>query len=121
MGETLPNHAYVNLSLVGTSGSDSVRCHTDLDRCCSGGQGIHRGDWFAPDSDSRLPFRINAGADIYQQRGAQRVNLGHRNNANMPSGIYRCDIPTQAVHGDNDTSVRESVYVGLYATGGITM
>ena len=33
MGETLPNHAYVDLSLVGNddSGSDSVQCHTDLE------------------------------------------------------------------------------------------
>ena len=37
----------------------------------------------------------------------------------MPSGIYRCDIPTNAVDDDNDISVRESVYVGVYATGGI--
>ena len=37
----------------------------------------------------------------------------------MPSGIYLCDIATNAVHDDNDISVRESVYVGLYATGGI--
>ena len=35
-----------------------------------------------------------------------------------PSGIYRCDIPTVAVHDDNDLSVRETVYVGLYASGG---
>ena len=26
MGQTLANHSYVNLSLVGTSGSDSVQC-----------------------------------------------------------------------------------------------
>ena len=32
-----------------------------------------------------------------------------------PSGIYRCDIPTAAVHDDSDLS---AVYVGLYASGG---
>ena len=31
------------------------------------------------------------------------------------SGIYHCDI---AVHDDVDPSVRETVYVGLYASGG---
>ena len=37
MGESLPNHAYVNFSLVGNdhSGSDSVQCHTDLSTCCT--------------------------------------------------------------------------------------
>ena len=33
MGQTLANHSYVDLSLVGDdgSGSDSVQCHTDLE------------------------------------------------------------------------------------------
>ena len=123
MGETLPNHAYVNLSLVGDdgSGSDSVQCHTDLDSCCTGSQGLHRGDWIAPDcySEQRLPFFTDASEDIYEARGAQRVDIRRRNNADMPSGIYRCYIPTFAVHDDNDITVRESVYVGLYARGGI--
>ena len=119
MGETLPNHAYVNLSLVGNdgSGSDSVQCHTDLSTCCRGSEGIHRGDWYSPDSETRLPFSVESG-DIYEFRGAQRVDLRHRNNAGMPSGIYRCRIPTNAVHDNDDISVRESVYVGLYASGG---
>ena len=120
-GLALPNHAYANLSLVGKEGSHSVRCHTDLDTCCSGAQGVHHGDWIPPGSDTRLPFSNDTSVGIYQVQGPlpQRVILRRRNNADMPSGIYRCDIPTNAVHDDNDISVRESVYVGLYATGGI--
>ena len=61
----------------------------------------------------------DATAAIYQVQGAtQRVILRCRNNADMPSGIYRCDTPTNAVLVLNNTSARESVYVGLYATGG---
>ena len=120
MGEILPNHGYVDLSLVGNTndGSDSVQCHTDLDSCCSGSQGIHQADWRPPGSDTRLPFSSQSG--IYEQRAAQRVYmyLRRRNNADIPSGIYRCDIPTNAVHDDNDASVRETLYVGLYASGG---
>ena len=56
MGETLPNHGYVNLTLVGNSelyeNDYSVQCHTDLSTCCSGGQGPHRGDWYFPDGTS---------------------------------------------------------------------
>ena len=121
MGETLPNNAYVNLSLVGNdgSGSDSVQCHTDLGTCCTGAQGDHRGDWYPPGSEMRLPHYTISNADISEARGAQRVDLRRRNNnADMPSGIYRCRIPTNAVHDDSDPSVRESVYVGLYARGG---
>ena len=33
-------------------------------------------------------------------------------------GIYRCDIPTVAVHDDSDRSVRATVYVGLYTASG---
>ena len=119
IGETLPNHAYVNLSLVGNdgSGSDSVQCHTDLNTCCTFTWGIHRGDWNPPSSETRLPFSNQPG-DIYEVRGSQRVDLRRRNNADIPSGIYRCFIATNAVHNDSDNSVRESVYVGLYATGG---
>ena len=36
----------------------------------------------------------------------------------MPSSIYRCDIATNAVHDNDDMSLRESVYVGLYDSGG---
>ena len=110
----LPNHAYVDLSLVGEEGSNSVRCHTDLDSCCTGSEGIHRGDWIPPGSDTRLPLSSDTSAGIYQVRKGQRVILRRKNNADQPSGIYRCDIATH----DNDISVRESVYVGLYATGG---
>ena len=113
----LPNHTYIDLTLVG-EGDRAVQCRTDLDTCCRLSNGIHRGDWIPPGSEARLPFE-DEGGDIYQFQGRQRVILRRRYNASMPSGIYRCDIPTNAVHDDNDISVRESVYVGLYATEGI--
>ena len=122
MGENLPNHAYVNLTLVGNDKSDPgniVRCHTDLDSCCGSNQGVHHGDWYFPDG-SELG-NSSLGGDIYRSRGDMRVNLHRRNNAMGPSGIYRCDIATDAVHDDNDLSVRETVYVGLYASGGNTL
>ena len=120
MGQTLANHSYVDLSLVGddVSGSDSVQCHTDLSTCCSAPQGSHRGDWYSPGSTDRLPF-TNEDDDIFQQREAQRVDLRRRNSATSPVGIYRCAIQTIAVHDDDDTSVRDvPVYMGLYTGGG---
>ena len=112
----LPNHTYVDLSLVSEVASHRVRCHTDLSTCCTGTEGIHRGDWIPPGSEEDMP--LSSDTDIYQVQGSQRVILRRRNNADQPSGIYRCNIPTNAVHDENDISVRESVYVGLYATGG---
>ena len=67
-----------------------------------------------PNGD-RLPFS-SSDVGIHEARGAQRVELRCRNNADSQSGIlYRCDTPTVAVHHETDISVRETVYVGLYA------
>ena len=79
--------------------------------CCSGSQGPYRGDWYFPDG-KRLPL---LGEMLYERRGPQRVDL-RRASGNGPTGIYRCDISTDAVHDDGDAyiSVRDTVYVGLY-------
>ena len=53
MGENLPKHSYVDLSLVGSDPGNIARCHTDLTTCCGSNQGIHHGDWYFPDR-SRL-------------------------------------------------------------------
>ena len=113
MGQTLANHSYVDISQVGNdiNGSDSVHCHTDLVTCCSERQGSHRGDWYLPNGN-RLQFPDYLA--IVQRRLNQRIDL-RRNNANEPSGIYRCDIETNAVNGN---SMREIVYVGMYTSYG---
>ena len=116
-GPALANHSYVDLSTVGSAGdnSDSVVCHSDLDTCCSGGQGPHRGEWSFPDG-TLLPFFGNS-VPIGLGRTAQ-IAIIRRTTATGPTGIYRCDIPTDAVHSDSDISVGETVYVGLYPTDG---
>ena len=83
-GQTLANHSYVNLSLVGIpkNGGDSVQCHTDL-TTCSGGQGIHRGDWYFPHG-TRLPF---SPAAIHESREKKGVDL-RRWSATSPTRIY---------------------------------
>ena len=109
MGTNLPNHSYVNLTLVGSAAGSSVQCRTDRDTCCTMTQGLDRGDWYFPNGD-----RLQFSGDIYEHRGAQRVYLHRRNNGDS-SGVYRCDIETDAV---NDEDGRETVYVGLYASRG---
>ena len=114
MGTNLTNHSYVNLTLVGNlrNGSDSVQCHTDLDTCCYAAVGPDRGDWYFSNG-TRLGFNL-PGIDIYEVRVLQRVDVRRRNNLDI-SGIYRCTIETNAVHNE---SGRETVYAGLYASGG---
>ena len=119
MGENLPNHAYVDLTLVGNDITDSgntVRCHTDLETCCTINQGIHRGDWYFPNSS--VLAGAGGGSDIYKRREPQVVHLRRRYDATSPSGIYHCEIETEAVHDNNvDTIFGETVYVGLYVPG----
>ena len=116
-GPALADHSYVDLSTVGSvsDNSNSVVCHTDLSTCCSNSQGVHRGNWSFPNG-TPLPFTGNS-VPIGLGRNAQ-IAIIRRTTATGPTGIYRCDIPTNAVHDDTDISVRASVYVGLYPADG---
>ena len=116
MGTNLPNHSYVDLTLVGRSGDggDSVQCHTDLDSCCSASQGDDRGDWYFPNG-TQLPFLIGVLNNIFESRGVQQVDLRRLRRSDVTPGLYRCTIETNAVHDDDG---RETVYIGLYANGG---
>ena len=115
LGMDLSNHSYVDLTTVGVArdGSDSVQCHTDLVTCCSAADGADRGDWYFPNG-TRLPFPYNI-VNIFESRQAQRVDLRHRGRSDVTSGMYRCALETNAVNVDDG---RETVYAGLYASGG---
>ena len=129
-GSVIPNHAYVDLSLMMYPGDDdttadistTVICHTDLTTCCRGDDGGDQGDWFFPDGVNTLP---GAGSNnfyshpITQRKRNQLVRLQRGPTgtiSDIPDGIYRCDIETVAV---NDNTARETVYVGVYGSGGI--
>ena len=56
--------------------------------------------------------------NIHESRGDMRVDFRARHTATSPFGIYHCGIQTVAVHSDMDISMRESVFVGLYGSGG---
>ena len=118
MGETLPNHTYVDLTLVGdpvAGTGEGIECRTDLSTCCRSSVGEHRANWSFPDG-TRLPFP--GDGNVYQSREPQSVDLRRTNDGNSPSGIYRCVIPTNAVNDENDRPVGEYLYAGVYATGG---
>ena len=127
----IPNHAYVDLSLMMYPGNDDVTadisstviCHIDLTTCCRGSDGGDQGDWYFPDGDT-LP---GAGSDnanshpIAQRKRNQLVRLQRGPTgtiSDIQDGIYRCDIETMAVHSADNTA-RETVYVGVYGSGGI--
>ena len=114
-GETLPNNSYVDVGRVGDplSGGEGVQCHTDLTTCCSKHQGNDSGNWYAPDSITRLPFSGHLNI-TFQRRESQKVTLYHSSrvlSSDHQSGVHRYDI---AVNG----SGRGTVYIGIYETGG---
>ena len=114
MEKNLANHSYVDLSLVGraSNGTDAVQCRTDLQTCCSQVHGSHRGDWFFPNG-TRLLITTQSSPSISESRTSLRVDLRRVSGTSGPTGIYRCDVATDAVHNDGQ---RETVYVGLYTT-----
>lgn len=114
MGRDLIQNSYVNLNRIGNSDSTvTLQCISDLARCCD--IAFDRGDWFYPDGN-RVPRGFNRG-DIYALRILPaRVELRRQNNASEPSGIYRCEIGTIA--SVSSGLARESIYVGVYSSGG---
>ena len=114
-GQTLANHSYVDLSLVGRKGDNhnSLQCHSELQNCCFASQGYLFGSWYFP-SGNRLNF-YKKSYGLYQDREAQKVRLHRRNRAISPTGIYSCAIAYNA----DEPRARETLYVGLYISGGI--
>ena len=108
MGQTLANHSSIDRSRLGDDENESLQCHTDLSTCCSSSQGAHRGDWYFP-NDSIVP----TSGGIYEKRVVQAVKLHRRESITLPSGVYRCKIPTTRIHENTDTSVRDTIYVEL--------
>ena len=129
MGETLPNNSYVDLSALGEldNNNSHVVCHTDLTTCCGGGGINNRGYWYLPNGDV-LPGAAGGAADnpiALKRLGTQAVSLIRGTGpGDAPSGIYRCVIETNAVNDPNNSPediTGETVYVGVYSTGGIIM
>ena len=125
----IPNHAYVDLGLMMYPGNDDVNdtsttviCHTDLTTCCRGYDGGDQGDWYFPDG-TVLPGAglNNRNLHPITQRKRNKVVRLQRGPTgaigDIPDGIYRCDIETVAMNSADNTA-RETVYVGVYGSGG---
>ena len=113
-GDYIPNHGYVVISDIGSTDDDSddtaLICNTNRINNFHGPNS--GGDWHAPDGT----IVGNQGSDdvpgFDRNRGPMVVRL-HRNTATgTPSeGIYYCVV-------EDDTFINQTVYVGLYNSGG---
>ena len=82
MGQTLPNHSFVDLDQVGNDRCDpgnTVKCHTNLCTCCSD-QREDSGQWVFPNKNP-LPV-LGPNGMLFND---QRIDLFKRSS--MPSGI----------------------------------
>ena len=106
-GRVIPNHGYVEISDIGSSDSTALLCHTN--RPPSAGGHNSGGDWFAPDGT-----RVG-GIDSIDVPGFGR------NRAPMLVRLQRSGTPDEGIYwcGVKDaTNTNQTVYVGLYNTGG---
>ena len=100
-GAVIPERGYVAISDIGFSDKTALLCITNR-------LGIPTsGNWFPPNGT-----RVD-GTDVpgvTRTRGSMVVRL-RRTTGTAPEGIYRCSVPDAA-------STLQTVYVGLYNTGG---
>ena len=126
MGETLPNHSYVDLSALGEleNEDDHVVCHSDLTSCCGGSGQNDRGYWYFPNGDVLPGAAGTSAADnpIVLMRTLLLVSLIRGTGpGDAPSGLYRCIIETNVINGQDKSPegiTGETLYVGVYSTGG---
>ena len=94
-----------------TEGGKALLCLTDATQCCRGSDSSNGalGEWYFPD-DSLVPDGTVPSRDIFRNRGASVVRLNRRNNAQSPTGVYRCDIP-------DASGTNQNIFVGVNSNG----
>ena len=98
----IPNHGYVDISDIGSTGSTALLCHTNYIRT-----GTHSGgDWFTPNGT-----RINEDdvKGLTRNRGSKVVRL-KKTTGLPPEGMYWCSI-------EDASSTMQTIFVGLYNHG----
>ena len=115
-GDYIPNHGCVMISDIGSTDDTALICNTNRfgNRTTTPGSTYYHsgGDWFAPDGTTVG----NTGSDdvpgFVRNRRPMMVILLRRTASDPPSeGIYYCVV-------EDDTFTYQTVYVGLYNSGG---
>ena len=106
-GNYIPNHGYVIINDIGFDDDTALICNTN--RIANFHSG---GDWHAPDGTMVGDLGSGDVPGFDRNRGPMVVRL-HRNTATDPpsEGIYYCVV-------EDDTFTDQTVYVGLYNSGG---
>ena len=112
-GHYIPNHYYVNINDIGSTDDTAIICNTNRIANIDGGQQLHSGgDWFAPDGTTVGDQGSDDVPGFERNRRPMMVQLVRSTTTGTPSeGIYYCVV-------EDDTFTNQTVYVGLYNSGG---
>ena len=69
---------------------NALHCLTANPTCC--GNPPHRSGEFYFPNDTLVPIS-GSGQNFYRNRGDRFIRLNRRNDANSPTGRYRCELP----------------------------
>lgn len=99
------NNTVVTMDGIG-EGALALLCFTNKIHCCNHTVRDNRlGEWYFPDGST---MRISKESNIYRDRDLSVVSLNRRNNAALPSGVYKCNIP--------DKNERfTDLFIGIYS------
>ena len=108
-GNSYVNNSVLSLTDVG-EGDNALLCLTGNAQCCRppDTNGIFLGKWYFPDG-TLVPDGQDASRSIFRNRGPSVVRLNRRNNAQSPTGVYRCEIP-------DASGTTQTLYIGVYTT-----
>ena len=114
-GDYIPDHGYVMINDIGSTDDTALICNTNrFGNLTSrpGGRLHSGGDWHAPDGTRVGGRRSDDVPGFDRDRYPMKVQL-HRYTASDPpsEGIYYCVV-------EDDTFTNQTVYVGLYNSGG---
>ena len=108
--DIIPNHGYVVISDIGSTNDTVLICHTNRPATLNNNANSG-GDWFAPNGMT-IDFGGTSVPGFRRNRGPMMVRLLRNTATDPPSeGIYHCLV-------EDDTFTEETVYVGLYNSGG---
>ena len=120
-GVYIPNHGYVVIGDIGSTDDTALICNTNRIANFTvyfGWNGVRfhsRGDWHAPNGTVVGDLGSDDVPGFHRNRGPMVVRLHRRTASDPPSGpsegMYYCVV-------EDDTFTEQTVYVGLYNSGG---
>ena len=111
-GRYIPNHGYVIISDIGSTDNNALICSTNRFGNITTRRIHSGGDWFAPDGTRVGDQHTDDVPGFVRDRHPMMVQLVRNTATGTPSeGIYYCVV-------EDDTFTDQTVYVGLYNSGG---